>query len=638
MAESKLAKINSPEDLKKLEIEELDELAAELRTEIIETVSRTGGHLASNLGTVELTLALHYLFDFLEDRIVWDVGHQAYSHKLLTGRKDRFRSLRQYKGISGFPKRSESPYDHFGVGHAGTAIASAMGMAVQRDFEKKKHHVIAVVGDGSLTAGMSLEGLNQAGHLDRNMIIILNNNDMSIAPNVGAMSGYLNKIIHGRALNKLRMDTELVLKKIPTLGPGLIHAARTVEHAIKRVFIPGTLFEELGLKYVGPIDGHDIEKMINELDRVKNLDGPILFHVETKKGKGYKIAEANPAAWHGASTFDIKTGKPKHRVEKITAKAYTDYFAACLAKLMESDDRIVAITAAMPGGTGLSKVAEVYPDRVFDVGITEQFAVTFAAGMAAEGHKPVCAIYSTFTMRAYDQVFHDVCLQDLPVLLMMDRAGLVGADGPTHHGLYDIPYLRNLPNIILMAPKDESELRKMMKTALLQNHPVAIRYPRTPGLGVSINGKIGTIPIGKAEELFQGKDATIFAYGSMVSEAVKAAETLRTRGLSIGVVNARFVKPLDHNMVRKHAQPGSRIITIEEGVLPGGFGSAVMESLEENNLLSQVEIMRLGLPDRVITHGSRNELLKEVGLDQDSIVAKIETFLEKQVKSRLAAI
>jgi 1-deoxy-D-xylulose-5-phosphate synthase len=638
LAESKLDKINSPEDLKKLRIEELDELAQELRTEIIETVSRTGGHLASNLGTVELTLALHYLFDFLEDRIVWDVGHQAYSHKLLTGRKDRFRTLRQYKGISGFPKRSESPYDHFGVGHAGTAIAAAMGMAVQRDFEKKNHNVIAVVGDGSLTAGMALEGLNQAGHLDRNMIIILNNNDMSIAPNVGAMSGYLNKIIHGRALNKLRMDTELVLKKIPTLGPGLIHAARTVEHAIKRVFIPGTLFEELGLKYVGPIDGHDIEKMVNELARVKDLDGPVLFHVETKKGKGYKIAEANPAAWHGASTFDIKTGKPKHRVEKLTAKAYTDYFADCLSKLMESDERVVAITAAMPGGTGLSKVAEVFPERVFDVGITEQFAVTFAAGMAAEGYKPVCAIYSTFTMRAYDQVFHDVCLQDLPVLMMMDRAGIVGADGPTHHGLYDIPYLRNLPNIILMAPKDEQELRKMMKTALMQDHPVAIRYPRTPGVGAHINGKIGTIPIGKAEELSHGKDATIFAYGSMVAEAVKAAETLRTRGLSVGVVNARFVKPLDHNMVRKHAQRGARIITMEEGILPGGFGSAVMESLEENDLLSQVEVMRIGLPDRIISHGSRSELLKEVGLDQDSIVARIEVFLEKQVKSRLAAI
>lgn len=638
MAESKLEKINNPADLKKYNIEELYELAAELRTKIIETVSQTGGHLASNLGTVELTLALHYAFDFLEDRIVWDVGHQAYSHKLLTGRRERFHTLRQYHGISGFPKRSESPYDHFGVGHAGTAIASAMGMAVQRDFEKKKHTVIAVVGDGSLTAGMSLEGLNQAGHLDRNMIIVLNNNDMSIAPNVGAMSGYLNKIIHGRALNKLRMDTELVLKKIPTLGPGLIHAARTVEHAIKRVFIPGTLFEELGLKYVGPIDGHDIERMIDELNRVRELDGPVLFHVNTKKGKGYKIAEANPMQWHGASTFDIATGKPKHRVETDAAKAYTDYFAACLIKLMEADERIVAVTAAMPGGTGLAKVAEVFPERVFDVGITEQFAVTFAAGMAAEGHRPVCAIYSTFTMRAYDQVFHDVCLQDLPVLLMLDRAGLVGEDGPTHHGLYDIPYLRALPNIIVMAPKDESELRKMMKTAMLQDHPAAIRYPRTPGRGVSINGKIGTIPIGMAEEISRGKDATIFAYGSMVAQALEAVETLAKQGLDIGVVNARFVKPFDHDMVRKHAFPGSRIITMEEGVLPGGFGSAVLESLESSGLLSGVEVMRLGLPDRVITHGARSELLREVGLDQESIVARIATFLKDSVKSRLAVI
>lgn len=342
--------------------------------------------------------------------------------------------------------------------------------------------------------------------------------------------------------------------------------------------------------------------------------------------------------WHGASTFDIKTGKPKHRVEKDSCKAYTDYFASCLTKLMESNEKIVAITAAMPGGTGLSSVSEVFPERVFDVGITEQFAVTFAAGMAAEGYRPVCAIYSTFTMRAYDQVFHDVCLQDLPVMMMLDRAGLVGADGPTHHGLYDIPYLRALPNIIVMAPKDESELRKMMKTAFLQNHPVAIRYPRTPGKGVNINGKIGTVPIGKAEELSQGKDATIFAYGSMVYPAIEAAKTLATRGLEVGVVNARFVKPVDHEMIRKHAQPGSRIITMEEGVLPGGFGSAVMESLEENDLISYVKVKRLGLPDRIIQHGSRQELLEEVGLDQESIVTKIEKFLKDHLKSHLAVI
>lgn len=631
MDNSLLDIIKSPADLKKLDIDQLPRVAEELRTEIIETVSHTGGHLSSNLGAVELTLALNYIFDFSRDRIVWDVGHQAYSHKILTGRRDRFHTLRQYQGISGFPRIDESKFDHFGTAHAGTAIAAAMGMAIKRDLAGEDYEVVAVVGDGSLTAGMALEGLNQAGHLDRDMIIVLNNNDMSIARNVGAMSGYINKIMHGRALNRLRMDTELILKKIPTLGPGLIKAARTVEHAIKRVFVPGTLFEELGLKYVGPIDGHDIGKMISELNRIRDLDGPVLFHVNTVKGKGYKIAEENPEKWHGAKTFHIDTGLPKKKAgAEPKPPAYTEYFAKCLMKMMKDDEKVVAITAAMPGGTGLVKVQEQFPERVFDVGIAEQFAVTFAAGMAASGFKPVAAIYSTFLMRAYDQVFHDVCLQDLPVVFAMDRGGLVGADGPTHHGLYDIAYLRCLPNIIVMAPKDEAELRKMVKTALQTPHPVAIRYPRENAMGVRINGKIGTLKIGKAEVLREGSDATVFAYGSMVYPALEIAENLEARGFSLGVVNGRFVKPIDKDIIREYAVPGTKIITMEEAVLPGGFGSAVLEVIEEAGFDDQVDVLRIGLPDRIIHHGTRAELFKECGIDHEGLKKRILGFLKKE--------
>lgn len=631
MSDSILDRISSPADLKKLDLEQLPEVAAELRREIIETVSHTGGHLASNLGTVELTLALHYVFDFSRDRVVWDVGHQAYSHKILTGRRDRFHTLRQYGGISGFPRIDESPYDHFGTAHAGTAIAAAAGMAVKRDFDKETYQVIAVVGDGSLTAGMALEGLNQAGHLDRNMIIVLNNNDMSIARNVGAMSGYINKLMHGRALNRLRMDTELLLKNIPTFGPGLIKLARTMEHAIKRVFVPGTLFEELGLKYVGPIDGHDLNKMISELSRIKDLDGPVLFHVNTVKGKGYKLAEENPIKWHGAKTFVIETGEPRTKPgAKPKPAPYTDFFADTLGKLMDEDPRVVAITAAMPGGTGLTRIMERFPDRIFDVGIAEQFAVTFSAGLAASGFRPVAAIYSTFLMRAYDQVFHDVCLQNLPVVFAMDRGGLVGADGPTHHGLYDISYLRCLPNIVVMAPKDEAELRRMMKTALRTPHPTAIRYPRDYAQGVSVNGRITGLKIGKGEVMREGDDAAIFAYGSMVYPAMRLADELAERGFSIAVINARFVKPIDRDLILDYTSPGSRVITMEEGVLPGGFGSAVLEVIEEAGLSDLVQVLRIGLPDTVIPHGSRDELFKLCGIDHDSLRKKILGFLKRE--------
>jgi 1-deoxy-D-xylulose-5-phosphate synthase len=631
LANSMLENIKSPADLKKLELQELPQLAEELRQKIIETVSKTGGHLASNLGVVELSIVLNYIFDFSEDRIIWDVGHQAYSHKLLTGRQDQFPTLRQYKGMSGFPRIDESPYDHFGTGHAGTSISAALGMAVQRDLQGKKHSVVAVVGDGSMTAGLNLEGLNQAGHLDRNMIIVLNSNDMSIAPNVGAMSGYLNKIMHGRALNKMRIETELLLKNIPTVGPAIIQAARTTEHAIKRVFVPGSLFEELGLKYVGPVDGHDIDRIYHELQKVKDLDGPVLFHVNTVKGKGYPIAEANPEKWHGAGKFVIETGADMQTPgAKPQPPAYTDFFADAVVKLMEEDKNIIAITAAMPGGTGLNKAMKKMPDRVFDVGIAEQFAVTFAAGIAASGTRPICALYSTFVKRAFDQVFHDVCLQDLPVVLAMDRAGLVGADGSTHHGIYDISFLRSMPNIILMAPKDEDELRKMLKTALKTDHPTAIRYPRMNAMGVKLNGTISTIKIGQAERLREGNDATLIAYGSMVAEASRLAEMFDGQGVSLGVINARFAKPLDEKMILDVARQGQPIITMEEGVITGGFGSAVLELLGEKSMLAETKILRLALPDRVIHHGSRQDLLKECDLDFDSMAARIREFLDKK--------
>lgn len=631
MTRSILDNLSSPADLQQLSTEQLYELAAELRGEIIETVSHTGGHLASNLGSVELTIALNYLFDFKRDRIVWDVGHQAYSHKILTGRRAQFHTLRQYNGISGFPRRDESEYDHFGTAHAGTAIAAALGMAVKRDLAGEDHTVVAVVGDGSLTAGMALEGLNSAGHLDRNMIIILNNNDMSIAPNVGAMSGYINKIMKGRALNKLRQDTELVLKKIPALGPGLINAARTVEHAIKRVFVPGTLFEELGLKYVGPVDGHNIEQLLKELERANQLDGPVLLHINTIKGKGYRIAEENPEKWHGAKTFDIATGEPKTVPgEKPKPPAYTNFFAAALSDAMKKDESIVAVTAAMPGGTGLDQIMDKFNERIFDVGIAEQLAVTFAGGMAAEGYKPVAAIYSTFLMRAYDQVFHDVCLQDLPVVFAMDRAGLVGADGPTHHGLYDISYLRCLPNMVLMAPKDENELNAMLHKALRIPHPVAIRYPRTSGEGVKLTMKPDEIEVGKAELLSQGSDAMIFAYGSMVPAAIRTASAVAEKGFSVGVVNGRFASPIDEELLMEYVRPGARLITMEEGVASGGFGSAIMETLEYKGVSELVDVLRIALPSTIIPHGTRGELLKHTGLDDESLKKKVLGFLKRK--------
>lgn len=623
-----LDSINSPADLKRLTIDQLPRLADEIREEIIQTVSHTGGHLASNLGAVELSIALNYIFDFSKDRILWDVGHQTYTHKLLTGRRDRFHSLRTFGGISGFPRPDESPYDHFLAGHAGTAIPAAIGMAVTRDYLGEDYNVVAVVGDGSLTTGMALEGLNQAGHLDRDMVIILNNNDMSISRNVGAISGHLNKIIHGRALNKLRMETELLLKQIPTIGPGLIKAARSVEHAIKRVFIPGTLFEELGLKYVGPLDGHDIPKLIETIDRVKQLDGPVLVHVNTVKGKGYKHAEDNPTKWHGSLPFQVSNGRFQSSAGK--PPTFTDVFGKTLCRFAASDKQIVAITAAMCGGTGLDEFSQRFPERFFDVGIAEQFAVTFAAGLARSGYKPVAAIYSTFLARAFDQVFHDVCLQDLPVVFCVDRGGLVGEDGPTHHGAYDLSFLRILPNMIVMAPKDEAELQRMLRTALTIRHPVTIRYPRSRGEGLDIDGRISRIKVGKAKILREGSDATVFAIGSMVHPAMRLAEDLGKKDWNLGVVNARFVKPLDKEVVLDAAHPGSRIITIEENTLQGGFGSAVIELLEEAGIGDRVSVLRIGLPDEIIPHGSRSDLLRHCGLDHDGLKKKILGFLKRE--------
>ncbi len=612
--EKLLDKINTPDDLKKLDIKELPELAQQIRNIIIDTVSTTGGHIAASLGVVELTIALHYVFDTPEDKIVWDVGHQTYPHKILTGRKHAFHTLRQHGGLSGFPKREESRYDTFNTGHSSTSISAAAGMAQARNQKGANNKVIAVIGDGSFMAGMAFEGLNFSGHINEDLIVILNDNEMSISPNVGALSSHLSRIISGQAYNKAREELKTMLEKIPGIGESVSRVVRQSEGFFKSLFVPGMFFEELGFVYIGPVMGHKVDLLIEDLKNIKNLKGPILLHVITKKGQGYKPAEKDPTHFHGVGAFDKQTGKSLG-TKKIPS--YTEVFGRTLTNIAEKNPKVVALTAGMTTGTGLPQFQKRFPERFFDVGIAEQHAVTYAAGMAAEGLRPVAAIYSTFLQRSYDQILHDVCLQDLPVVFMLDRAGIVGEDGPTHHGLFDISYLRPMPNIIFMAPKDENELQHMLYTATQSPHPVAIRYPRGNGAGVDLDAQLSELPIGKAEILQDGDRIAIFAVGTTVYPALEAAERLQSEGISCAVINSRFIKPLDEETILAFAEKCSAIITVEENMLQGGFGSAILETLQRNSITMPTSC--IGIPDTFVEHGPQKVLRAKYGLDQEGI-------------------
>ena len=619
-----LEKINSPADLRGLSLKELKILAGELREEIIATCAANGGHLAPSLGVVELTIALHRVFVSPQDKIVWDVGHQAYAHKLLTGRRERFRTLRKLDGISGFPKRAESPHDSFDAGHSSTSISAALGLAAGRDLKKAGNKVIAVIGDGSMTGGLAYEGLNNAGHLNKDLVVILNDNEMSIAENVGALSTLLSRTITSEFVHRIKKEMEGFLESLDGFGKNMLKIAKRAEESMKGLFTPGMLFEAFGFEYVGPIDGHNIELLLETLENVKRFDDAVLIHVLTKKGKGYRPAEENPALFHGVGPFDIATGKVTKG--KGGAASYTGTFGNAMKKIATEDDRVVAITAAMPDGTGLTQFAREFPDRFFDVGIAEQHGVTFAAGLAAEGYRPVFAVYSSFLQRAFDQVFHDVCLQNLPVVFAIDRAGVVGNDGPTHHGVFDLSYLRILPNIILMAPKDENELQHMLLTAIEHEGPAALRYPRGSGVGVPLDQEFCAIPVGKGEILRSGQRGVILAVGTMVYPALNAANTLAADGIDLTVVNARFIKPLDRELILSLAVNAEIIFTIEENALSGGFGAAVLELLEEEGVTG-TRVVRFGYPDRFIEQGEQPELRRMYGLDSEGIAAGIRKHL-----------
>jgi 1-deoxy-D-xylulose-5-phosphate synthase len=622
-----LHEINSPADLRRLQPEQLQTVADDIRQYILETMSRTGGHTGASLGAVELAVALHYAFDTPADRIVWDVGHQAYAHKILTGRRDDLPGIKQYGGISGFLKRDESAYDTFGAGHASTSISAALGMAVARDCMGEQHHVCAVIGDASLPGGMAMEAINQAGHLKTRLIVLLNDNEMSIAPAVGALTGYLNRIREAQGYHRFKDEVGASLLSIPGLGERLHHAAKTVKDALAAAVLPGALVSELGFKYIGYVDGHNPLALVRALEEAKQVkDSPVIVHALTVKGKGYPSSEKNYYAWHATGPFDLKTGAPVKT--KSSAPLYTAVFGETMCELMAKDEKIVALTAAMPDGTGIDKVLEKFPERAFDVGIAEQHCITFAGGLACEGLKPVAAIYSTFLQRAFDQIMHDICLQKLNVTFAMDRAGIVGADGPTHHGLLDIAYLRPMPNMIVMAPKDEAEMRDMMLTAIDHPGPAALRYPRGNGQGVPIDREPQVMEIGKGEILRDGGDVAIVAYGSMVYPSLKAAENLARDGIETTVVNARFVKPLDSQLLLALARTKRLIVTVEEAYLAGGFGSAVLEFLEENGLQDKIHVERMGVPDTLVTHGDAKLLLAKYGLDADGIYTRVKESIE----------
>ncbi|RII27283.1 MAG: 1-deoxy-D-xylulose-5-phosphate synthase [Geobacter sp.] len=615
-----LEKINGPEDLKKLPARELVLLAEELRQEIIATCATNGGHLAPSLGVVELTIALHRVFSSPRDKIVWDVGHQAYAHKLLTGRRESFRTLRTMGGISGFPKRAESVHDAFDVGHSSTSISAALGLAVGRDLRQGHDKVVAVIGDGSMTGGIAYEGLNHAGHLNKDLVVILNDNEMSIAENVGALSNFLSRTITSEFVHKIKKDLEGFLEGLDDLGRNVLQVAKRAEESLKGLFTPGMLFEAFGFEYIGPIDGHDLPLLQETLERVKRFDDAVLIHVLTKKGKGYRPAEENPSLFHGVGPFEIATGKVIKG--KGGAASYTGIFGETMMQIAAEDDKVCAITAAMPDGTGLTPFAKEFPSRFFDVGIAEQHGVTFAAGLAAEGYKPVFAVYSSFLQRAYDQVFHDVCLQNLPVVFAIDRAGVVGSDGPTHHGVFDLSYLRSLPNMTIMTPKDENELQHMLQTAIDLGTPVAVRYPRGNGYGVPLDQSFHDLPLGKGEVLRDGKSGTILALGTMVVPALEAAALLAGEGIEMTVVNARFVKPLDQELIISLAERHVPLFTVEENVLQGGFGTTVLELLADEGY-ADLAITRLGFPDSFIEQGEQPELRALYGLNAEGIAARV---------------
>jgi len=619
-----LDSIDCPADLRKLSRSQLARLADEIRAMVLDVVSKNGGHLATNLGIVELTIALHYAFDAPRDKIIWDVGHQSYTHKILTGRKARFSTLRKQGGILGFPCREESEYDVCNTGHASTALSAALGLAVARDRKGESHRIVAVVGDGSLTGGVAWEALNQIGHLREKMVIILNYNEMSISPNVGALSKYLTYLVSGERYLKLKDQAKSLLKTIPGLGPAALKAGRAMEDLIKKSFFPGLVFEELGIRYVGPIRGHHLPSLIRAFQEAKDYDGPLLIHCVTRKGRGYLPAQANPAKYHGASPFDISTGRPR---DVSSSATYSSVFGATMLKLAEREPRLMAITAAMPDGTGLQPFAQKHADRFFDVGIAEQHAVNFAAGLALAGFRPVVAVYSTFLQRAYDQVCHDVCLMDLPVVFGLDRAGLVSDDGPTHQGVFDIAYLRHLPNIIVTAPKDENELQHLLFSALSYGHPVSVRFPKAKVVGVRMDRKLKTIPLGTAEVLKKGKDL-LLALGSMVEPALAVARRLERRGISLAVVNARFIKPLDEKLILSYAGRGRTIITVEEGVLAGGFGSAVRELLDRERKF-EVKFKSLGLPVEIYPLGTRDQVKALYRLDEKGLEDQVREFYKK---------
>lgn len=616
---SLLKNIHSPADLKRLSPEQFPELCQEVREQILAVVSNVGGHLASNLGVVELTVALQYLLDTPNDKIVWDTSNQAYTHKLLTGRREQFHTLRQYGGLSGFCKREESAYDTFNAGHAGTGVSAAFGMVEAREQRGEKHKVVCVVGDGAMTAGMTLEGLHHAGGMNKDFLVVLNDNQMSISRNVGAISAYLNRTFTGEFYARMREETGQLLRKIPHIGLEVQKIARRAEELAKGAILPGLLFEELGFQYAGPIDGHNFEHLLPTLENVLKMKGPVLLHVITKKGLGYQAAMDNPVWFHACPPFVRETGVP---AKKAVRPSYTSMAVDALIKVARQDKRVVAITAAMCEGTGLNAFEKEFPERIYDVGIAEQHAVTFAAGMAAQGMKPVVALYSTFLQRAYDQVVHDVATQNLPVTFCIDRGGLVAEDGTTHHGAFDFAFLRHVPNMVVAAPKDENELQHLIKTCVSYDGPASVRYARGVSLGVPMDPEPTTLPIGKGELLREGTDVAIVAIGVTVWPAMKAAERLAQEGISAAVVNARFVKPLDTELILKTAKNVRCLVTVEEGCKMGGFGSAVLETLSDAGLMLRTKV--LGLPDWYIEQGPQDLLRERYGLTADGIYNSVK--------------
>jgi 1-deoxy-D-xylulose-5-phosphate synthase len=625
-----LNKISGPNDVKKLSSKELSKLAAEIRALILDTVSKTGGHLSPNLGVVEITLALNYVFNPPKDKFIWDVGHQCYAHKILTGRRDNFHTLRQMGGLCGFPSREESEYDVYNTGHASTALSAAMGIAVSRDKSAESYEVVAVVGDGSLTGGMAWEALNQIGHHREKLIIVLNYNEMSISPNVGAMSKYLSYLVSGQHYLRIKDHVKSILKNIPAVGKPMIKVARSVEEAFKKVFFPGLVFEELGIRYIGPVQGHSLGSLIEVFEDAKSHDGPVLIHCVTQKGKGYQPAQSNPALFHSASPFDVKTGEA---ISKDKRPTYSSVFGKTMLDIAEKDEKVVAITAAMPEGTGLKPFGEKYPDRFFDVGIAEQHAVNFATGLALGGYKPYVAIYSTFLQRAYDQLYHDVCLMDIPIVFALDRAGIVPDDGPTHQGINDIAYLGHLPNMTIMAPKDENELQHMLHSAHSYSHPVAIRFPKGKAYGVSMDETPKEIPLGKSEVIKEGKDL-LLAFGSMVYPCLEAANCLEEDGINLAVVNARFAQPLDEALILEYARSTDVIITAEEAVKTGGFGSLVRAVLDENHVY-HIWFKNIGIPVEIYPLGKAQQIKRNYDLDVDGLVKTIRNFYKSKSEKKM---